>query len=274
MKKVITAFKEHKTFQHLRPWDANTLFFPSDLTTPPHYADTIEVLLCCNVLGEIYIGGQKTDLSGKQVFYIPPGAVHAVYYKKSEGYVHVLKINVEQLDPFFQIEQILKLEGKDFFSLPTIIPASDAIESISNIFFHSQHLFEVIGAIAQLFDLLLYYSSQASEYILESAVSNENLRQVILWTEKHFSEKIALEQVAAIMGYEKHYFCNKFKELTGISYGKYLNTLRINYACQLLKNGLSVSDVCEKCGFQNTSYFIQLFKKTTGLTPKKYLSIN
>ena len=42
----------------------------------------------------------------------------------------------------------------------------------------------------------------------------------------------------------------------------------INY----LKKGYSVSQTCDACGFEDLSYFVQLFKKITGTTPKKYAS--
>ena len=90
MKNIITAFKEHKIFKHNRPWDINTMTFSADITTPPHYADTIEVLLCCNAKGDIYIGGNKFELCGTQIFYIPPRVVHSVFYKKCDGFVKVL----------------------------------------------------------------------------------------------------------------------------------------------------------------------------------------
>lgn len=37
-----------------------------------------------------------------------------------------------------------------------------------------------------------------------------------------------------------------------------------------LKDDISVEKVAELSGFENTSYFIQLFKKIVGTTPKKY----
>ena len=46
---------------------------------------------------------------------------------------------------------------------------------------------------------------------------------------------------------------------------------KIYHACKLLKRGHSLQAVCEDCGFENMSYFIQLFKKIVGITPKQYM---
>ena len=70
--------------------------------------------------------------------------------------------------------------------------------------------------------------------------------------------------------YNKHYFCNKFKTATGETYLQYLNNLRVFHACKMLKKGHALTEICEKCGFENMSYFIQLFKKIVGTTPKQY----
>lgn len=270
MKNVITSFKEHKTFKYNRPWDVNTLTFPSDTITSPHYADTIEVLLCCDIMGEIYIGGHKYTLGEKQVFYIPPKIVHSVFYKKNDGYVKVLKINFEQLKPLLDIEEILKHENKNLLCLPTHLPCFTKTRKIFDTFQNSDSIFEVCEKILYLFSLLAHYSEASDFNVFKNDLSNHNLRKIILWTESNYLHKISLTEISSLVGYEKHYFCNKFKRLTGISYVNYVNNLRIQRACMLLANGTPVSAVSESCGYDNTSYFIQLFKKIVGITPKAY----
>lgn len=270
MRNVITAFKEHKIFKNNRPWDVNTMTFASDTITSPHYADTIEVLLCCDIKGEIYIGGHKYGLCGKQVFFIPPKTVHSVFYKKNDGYVKVLKINFEQLKPLIGIEEILKYENKSFLCLPTQLPCFEQTAKIADTFRNSDSIFEVCESILYFFGLLVRYSQTSDLNVLKNNSSNNNLRKIIVWTENNYLNKISLTDISNLVGYEKHYFCSKFKSLTGISYINYVNNLRIRHACSLLANGTSVATVSESCGFDNASYFIQLFKKTIGITPKAY----
>ena len=76
MKKVITAFKEHKEFKPERHWDANVLRISKDTITPPHYADTIEIVVNHNVKGTIHVGGKKIAAENSCFYFIPPGAVH------------------------------------------------------------------------------------------------------------------------------------------------------------------------------------------------------
>lgn len=274
MKKVITAFKEYKEFQENRPWDVNTMHFPSDIITPPHYAETIEILLCCNIKGTAYIGGNRFDLYGKQVFFIAPNIIHSMEYKKNQGTLLVVKLQPPNLMPFINLQNILATNNMDFSSIPCYLSVYDEllllVEQLSN---SSLITISVLHIILSIFDIFLEYSSK-NQFEIHRPSIDSSLCEIISWTEQHFTEKISLDEIAQRMGYNKNYFCSKFKHATGETYIQYLNNLRIFHACNLLKNGTSISSVCEACGFENISYFIQLFKKIVGTTPKKYISEN
>jgi YesN/AraC family two-component response regulator len=61
------------------------------------------------------------------------------------------------------------------------------------------------------------------------------------------------------------------RKATNISYKEYLTSIRISRACELLiKSDISITKISEMVGFGNVSYFIRIFKNTTGLTPVNY----
>lgn len=65
-------------------------------------------------------------------------------------------------------------------------------------------------------------------------------------------------------------FRRLFKEYTGRSPIDYRNDLRLSNARNKLRSGeYNVSEVAELCGFSNLSFFIRLYKKKYGYTPKK-----
>lgn len=71
------------------------------------------------------------------------------------------------------------------------------------------------------------------------------------------------------MSYE--HLCRTFRKEYGITPISYLNALRIGRARLLLgEDGLSVSEIAYKVGFEKVSYFIQLFRQTTGVTPSEF----
>jgi AraC-like DNA-binding protein len=68
-------------------------------------------------------------------------------------------------------------------------------------------------------------------------------------------------------------FCRYFKSRTLKSFTKFLNEVRISYACKLLNNdGYSISDACFESGFTNLSYFNRQFKTVMKMSPKSYQS--
>ena len=50
----------------------------------------------------------------------------------------------------------------------------------------------------------------------------------------------------------------------------FLNAKRLKRAKELLEEGCTVTDAAARSGYSNCSYFISLFKKHYGVTPKKY----
>jgi two-component system response regulator YesN len=58
-----------------------------------------------------------------------------------------------------------------------------------------------------------------------------------------------------------------------MSFKEKLMHTRIDIARLLLRNtACSISEIAEKTGFLNVSYFSTLFKKITGVNPKRYRS--
>lgn len=53
----------------------------------------------------------------------------------------------------------------------------------------------------------------------------------------HFADPLTIEAVCAAVGFSKYYLCHGFRELTGCTVLDYLNSLRCDYAAQLLAFG-------------------------------------
>ena len=100
----------------------------------------------------------------------------------------------------------------------------------------------------------------------------ELLVQVDDYISHHFTEDIDVA-----------FLCEKFQigktrlyEFARQNYGKgiaeHIRSLRIDYAKKLLKEdrSLKVSEVGERAGFPDYNYFITVFKRETGLPPRKY----
>lgn len=106
----------------------------------------------------------------------------------------------------------------------------------------------------------------ASSYLIP-----EYIRQAMSFLDKHFSEKILLEELAGRFSVSKFHLSREFKKYTGFSPNEYLINARITFAKELLKySDLPVAEISEKVGIENISHFINLFKDRVDLTPLSF----
>lgn len=78
------------------------------------------------------------------------------------------------------------------------------------------------------------------------------------------------------IGFNSDYMRRCFKEVSGETPLEYMTRLRIGMAEALLINNLqlSVKQVSDACGFNDSFYFSTCFKKHTGHSPRNYRSLN
>ena len=81
-----------------------------------------------------------------------------------------------------------------------------------------------------------------------------------------------LGEMAYICGLSVSYFSRLFHREIGISYINYVNKFKVETACKRLSAAgkVQVAQLARELGFSDASYFIRVFKKTTGMTPNGY----
>ena len=88
--------------------------------------------------------------------------------------------------------------------------------------------------------------------------------------EDQFVELQSVEQLARQLRISNSYLARIFKKQVGTSVYEYIQNMKLAYAVKLLAAGKTVTDACFDSGFNNYSYFIQLFKHKYGITPRRY----
>lgn len=104
----------------------------------------------------------------------------------------------------------------------------------------------------------------------KSGSSNRTILQLLAYINEHFCEPIGLNELAEKVKMNPAYLCILFKEEVGCSYIKYLTSLRIKYAKELLCKGNKVVEISEMIGYNDYRYFCEIFKKNVGMTPNEY----
>ncbi len=112
--------------------------------------------------------------------------------------------------------------------------------------------------------------------LLRNSAKNDTdslIQKAIDMMEARFDQPLPVETLAASVGLERCYFSTLFKEQTGLSPHRYLNSLRIRKACTLLKQSdCSIASAAETVGLDPQN-FARLFKQELGITPLKYKKI-
>lgn len=95
------------------------------------------------------------------------------------------------------------------------------------------------------------------------------------YLEKHYTEDITLENVAAQVNISPQYFSKLIKKNTGFNFIDWLSMMRVRKAKELLNNtSLTVKEVCYMVGYKDPNYFSRIFKKRVGITPSEYMKNN
>lgn len=97
------------------------------------------------------------------------------------------------------------------------------------------------------------------------------LSKAVSFIRTNYMHKITLDDVAEHIYLSPSYLSKIFKEEMKTSFNSYLNSVRIEKSkILLLSEQLSIVEISELVGFFDQSYFNKVFKKSTGITPKKF----
>lgn len=234
---------------------------------PLHWHNYFEIEVITKGIGKHIYNGAEYEISERDVYLLTPIDFHEMAAADSLELINI------SFDAVYLPESMF-----DFLSSPNIVKRFRLGQGEYERFIMAAKLLayecETQGAcISQLLEYLLNFFLRHEPHQTQKFFNNEHLsgiKKAISYIEMHFREKISLNQIADLSGYNPTYFSELFRKVTGETYIERLKTLRINYARMLLANGLSVSDACFASGFGSLSNFLTAFKEKCGMPPGEY----
>ena len=131
---------------------------------------------------------------------------------------------------------------------------------------------EIKCSILNILSFLCYNYKISNAQKPTTYTTREYIHNAIKYIKENFNKKISAGDVAALVGLSKYHFLREFKKNTGYTLTNYINIIRCEYAKELLQSGkYRVKNAALLCGFDNYSYFTNVFKKHTGSLPSDFI---
>lgn len=203
--------------------------------------------------------GERFTLSPGDLLFLSPDAAYSVAAEKDfEHYTVNFSLHEEN-------------SSLDTLSSPYCLLQEKNTEQLERAFRRLVYLWQErrrgyeMQAMGSLYELLsLFYL----EYTDENAAPFYRLLPAREYIERHFAKDLSLEGLAALCNMSATNFRREWKKRYLESPLQYRDGLRIYYAKEHLRSGYyTISEIAERCGFEDPSYFTRFFKKHTGLTP-------
>ncbi len=225
-----------------------------------HLHHTWEVVYYVRGTVQLTVGDQIFVCEPGSLVFLPPGRAHQEDCQ--EGYANY----------FFTVGR---------FSLPictTTILRDLADHPMQQILSQMLYLFHTRNlkwqpTIESLLDVLTQYVAGLMEQPVRQPLVGQFINILI---DNIGNEQFRLQAAMADLPMSSDHFRILFTRETGRSPLHYLNDLRIQHACSLLRadldnRHLAIQTVSRQCGFADPYYFSRAFRKKIGLSPQRWL---
>ena len=129
----------------------------------------------------------------------------------------------------------------------------------------------------------MYYVDEIVQWTKEMAIKGLNITdqvkekysdiisRVFQYSEQNYKKPICIKTVANRFNMNPLYLGRIFKIEVGMAFTDYLNALRLKQAKSLLSStDMTIKQIAEEIGYQNSNYFCTVFKKRVGSSPKEF----
>lgn len=245
-----------------------------------HFHNYLEIGYCYGGDGHMILGEEEERFYGGIVTVIPPNYPHTT--NSDIGTVsrwEYLFIDVEGfmkrfLDSPVKAEKMIqRIYSKALFLREEEYPSISAkILKIMNIMRDGEEFYleEAKGVLAALLVEIarLNRPSEEDRVAEETGKLTNMITRVLDFVSYHYMEDIKVEDLAKSCHISETHFRRIFTSYMKVTPLEYINTVRIQTACELLqKTDDPVADIAHKCGFTTNSTFNRNFKQIMGVTP-------
>ena len=232
-----------------------------------HTHDAFEIYI--NLSGDIsfLVESNLYNLSRGDVIIARPGEHHHCVYRSDA--THKLYWILFECHQNSSVFDFLKEGSCDNYFSPTGELREELLELCQNL--HSVNLTNE-EKIYSLFRMLAILKKSKKSPGEAQPVFTQEFHQIIHYINQHIHEKIKVSTIAKEFYISQSTLERKFKEYLGATSLEYIKSRKMILSAKMLRDGESVFNAGQNVGYQDNSYFIEVFKQHYGITPSQYRS--
>ncbi|MCA6112675.1 helix-turn-helix domain-containing protein [Bradyrhizobium sp. CNPSo 4026] len=202
-------------------------------------------------------GGRPFVIAGKKGVWVPEGTPHEV--------VASTEVKLRNL-------QVSRELGPDLPTSVCPITVSPLFSELLHSAVQGRQWFASGSREAKVLDLLVLEFMPADDVVFNVPEPRDTrLRRICAELQKNPSDNKSLAEWADTAGGCTRTLERLFKKETGLTFAQWRRQVRIQDAIVRLHLGQSVTSVAYDAGYENTSSFIEMFRRVTGRTPGQFL---
>lgn len=280
VRRTIELYKGSDYFLAMFPIYVNRSIESFDYSEHRH--DFLEISYVDEGSGTHYIGDTQLKVSKGDVFWIPVGVSHVFRPDSTARSKQLVVYNCVIANEALRL-WLQSIPGGDvlqsMLELNTWQQYHDHREVCSHLFhkLYAEYVADRPGKKISLYItvmeilLSLHRLDHASPVAPSSQADGESMKAVLDYINDNFKSPLTQGQISSMLAVGERQCHRLFVKHTGMSLKQYVQSLRINEACRLLRTtDRKVSDIALEVAYRDVRFFNQLFKRKTGLTPREY----
>ena len=237
------------------------------LTPFPHIHPHLELIYLLEGSSEAIVDNKNFLIEKGDLFLSFPNQIHSYHdYTPIKGNLIIFTPDsFSDLKKLFQTKTpdspIIKSDrlGPDISQIMKTILQKNNTDSPYDKLTAKGYLLALLG---ELLPLMTLRNAPADE---------DSIKKILTYCSEHYTEPISLDILSKELHLNKYYISHIIKERIDMGFVDFLNRLRLEHACNLLKKDENITDVALSSGFPSIRTFNRVFAQNMGMPPRDYI---
>ena len=237
-----------------------------------HYHNFFEIYYLTDGACNFFIDDKTYDVIVGDIVMIPKGVIHKTNYGEDEHTRIVIECSASFIPP-----SLCDKYTNNVYLYRNADTAKETRELFKKI--ESEHLKNddyTVECLNSLMTLLFFSIERNPNFAGAPEAKNRMIESVANYIKQNYNTDISLSAMAKNHFVSPEHLSRTFKRETGFGFNEFLTLVRLQHAENMLKEQetKSISEIAYNCGFNDSNYFSDKFKRVYGISPLRFSKIN